>query len=156
MLRYEATVAPPRWHDRLMFAVFVLCLVVVVAVWLLADGPLWAKLLTTAVCLLTWPLVSVRGRITVDDHVLTLAVVPLFRKRLPLADVTSVTLTQADPTNDFGGYGYRPLGGGEVGFVFAAGPAAKVVLRDGRTYVIAAPDADRLVETLCERRVPDD
>ncbi|MGW9476571.1 hypothetical protein ACWGRK_00220 [Saccharomonospora azurea] len=154
-MRYDTTVEPPRWQSRLMFAVFVLSLGVVVAVWLPADGPFWVKVLTTAVCLLTWPLVSMRGRITVDEDTLTLAVVPLFRKRLPLAEITSVTLTRADPMNDFGGYGYRPLGGGEVGFVFVAGPAAKVALRDGRTFVVAAPDADRLVEVLSERSAGD-
>jgi hypothetical protein len=134
-----------------MFAVVVLCVVTVAAVWLVADGPLWGKLLATAVLLAMWPLLTMHGRVTVDDDVLTLAVVPLFRKRVPLADVVSATLTTTDPMNDFGGYGYRPLGGGEVGFVFVAGPAAKVVLCDGRTFVVAAPDADRLVAVLSER-----
>ncbi len=132
-----------------MFAVFVLCLVVTVFVWL-EEGPLWGKLAVTAMCLALLPLLSVRGRIAVDDHELVLAVGSLFRKRLPLPDITSVELTRVAPM-DFGGYGYRPLGGGDAAFVFQAGPAAKVTLRDGRSFVVAAPDADRLVDILRER-----
>lgn len=147
-MRYETTVAPPRWLDRLMFVLFVAGLVGAVFAWL-QEGPVWAKLLATAAALVVLPLVGVRGRITVDDHALTLAVGPWFRKRLPLAEITSAELTRAAPM-DFGGFGYRSLGGGEAGFLFAAGPAAKVRATEGRSVVIGAPDADRLVEVLNE------
>ncbi|WP_197320736.1 hypothetical protein [Saccharomonospora sp. NB11] len=153
-MHYETTVAPPRWLDRLLFVLFVACLVGAVFAWL-QEGPLWAKLIPTAAVLMTLPLVGARGRITVDDHALTLAVGPWFRKRLPLAEITSAELTRAAPM-DFGGFGYRSLGAGEAAFVFAAGPAAKVHATEGRSFVVGAPDADRLVAVLSERVTEDD
>ncbi|EHK88235.1 hypothetical protein SacazDRAFT_03322 [Saccharomonospora azurea NA-128] len=153
-MRYETTVAPPRWLNSLMFVVFVACLVGAVFAWL-QEGPVWGKLIATGVALVMLPLVDVRGRITVDDEELTLAVGMWFRKRIPLTEITSVELTRAAPM-DFGGYGYRSLAGGEAGFLFAAGPAAKVRATEGRSVVIGAPDADRLVEVLGGRQAPKD
>lgn len=150
-LRFDTTVLPPRWMRRLLFAVFVLAVGVSASVWLFTDGPWWAQTLATVFLLgVTWPLVTLHGRVTVDERALTLAMVPLLRRRVPLDSLTAVELTSADPWNDFGGYGYRPLGDGLVGFAFEKGPAVRVTTREGRTYVIAVPGAGALVAVLTD------
>ncbi|MFC4004469.1 hypothetical protein ACFS2C_18345 [Prauserella oleivorans] len=148
-MHYDRTVRPPAWLDRLNRAVFVLCVSGSVALWMAAPEPLWARLVATVLIVGIGGVIGwVHGRVTVDDRALTLAVVPLFRRRISLDRIVAVETVHADPVRDFGGYGYRLMGSGLVGFVFQAGPAAKLSTRYGRTYVVATPEADRLVELL--------
>lgn len=140
---------PPKAMKVLLWVLFVESLVVAGVVWLLATGPMWIPALVTALLVgLAGSMLACRGVITVDDVALRLAVRPVFRKTIPRADVVSVEPTTVDPWKDFSGWGYRTRGKKLVGFLFHSGPAVRLTVRSGRTYVITVPDVDRLVEVL--------
>lgn len=152
-MAYRKTVLPPRILVILMWLLFLGCLALVVVLWALKhDEPLPASIATVVLLVTSGPMVLIRGVITVDEQALRLTMVPMFRKTIPLAEITSVELSRVDPWQDFGGWGYRLLGDGMVGFVFVKGPAARVHTTGGRTYVISDPDAEELAAVLRAHR----
>lgn len=154
---YEAWVKPPKWDIPGQTLSLFVSSFLATLVWLISDdsvGMLVVNIFFWVMCLACWVFYLARCRITVDDDTLVLEVVPwFFRRRLPLTDILSVELTPTDPRQELGmaGCGYTRKGEDLVGYIFTGGPAARVATRDGCTYVISAPDADRLVAVLRER-----
>ncbi|WP_298177185.1 hypothetical protein [Saccharomonospora sp.] len=146
---YRRVLRPPKAMKVLLWVLFAESFVVAGIMWLLATGSMWVPAVVTVLILgFSSAMLTSRGVITVDDTTLRLAMTPVFRKTIPLADVASVEPGTVDPWADFSGWGYKSRGKDLVGFLFDSGPAARVTTRAGRTYVIATPDADRLVEVL--------
>lgn len=154
MTRYRATVSPPGWLLLVFWAVFALAVVISGLLWWTQGGeyPVVCAVGTALLLGSTGPFVGYRGRITVDDEVLRLRAVPFGRASVPVRDVVSVEPTEVALWRDVTRIGCR-VDGDTVWFVFRSGPAARVRARDGRTYVVVAPDADRLVAAL-RTRVP--
>ncbi|TCP49346.1 hypothetical protein EV191_109168 [Tamaricihabitans halophyticus] len=149
-LRYErAGLRMPKGIRIAMYGMLALCVAITVAVWV-AGGEDTVDAVIATVVLLVVPLgcLAVRGRITVDEDALVLAVRPVFRKTIPLREVVAVRVGEVHPLRDFGGSGYRVRGGGRIGFVHEAGPSVEVTTEAGKTYTISDPAAERLAAVL--------
>ncbi|MFK4789458.1 DUF1648 domain-containing protein [Microbacterium sp. ZW T5_56] len=83
-------------------------------------------------------------RVRVDGSGLTVrALAGWPRVHIPLADVSSVEVTEINPLSDFGGWGLRYGPGGRFGVVVRRGGAIAVTRTDGREFVVTVPDAER-------------
>ncbi len=92
--------------------------------------------------------------IRVDAGGLTVtSVLGIPRFHVPLADVEAVRATTVTPMADFGGWGVRYVPG-RFGVVLRTGEAIEVARRNGRLFVVTAPDAATgaaLLEALAQR-----
>ncbi|MBK1788645.1 hypothetical protein [Prauserella cavernicola] len=140
---YRRTLTPSTRVRRVLLAALALCVALTVAVWMTRDDEMLDAVIATVVLLgIPVLMLGVRHRIDVDDRRVVLEVAPVFRKVIPRADIIGVeVLDEVRPLRDFRGYGYRPLGAGEVAFVLEPGPAVRVRTRAGKSFVIS--DLDR-------------
>lgn len=63
-------------------------------------------------------------------------------KRIPLADIRTVQVVDVQPVRDFGGYGWRWIGGGQSGVVLRAGPGVEITSAQGKRFVVTVDDAE--------------
>lgn len=82
--------------------------------------------------------------VTVDQDRLQIAVVPLYRRSIPLQDVAEVSPTVIR-ARERSGTGIRKTPGRPLAVFQSSGPAARVRLNDGREYLVqvGAPEALR-------------
>jgi hypothetical protein len=113
-----------------------------------AAGVLMAVLAVTATPAL-WPVLAVpvlaglvfaEVRVTVDRRGVRLVagLVGLPLKRIPLADIVSVTAAEIDPMA-WGGWGYR-VTPGKSALILRAGPGLVLDLADGRRFAVTLDD----------------
>lgn len=90
---------------------------------------------------------GIHSRVTVAEGHLALALVPLWRKRLPLDGLTGVR-QQTVRARDMGGLGLRRTSDGATALVMRGTLAVEVVTRDGKRYVIGTDRPEELTSAL--------
>jgi hypothetical protein len=123
------------------------------------NSPLWAGVILAVVIspfvLLYWA----NLRIEAGDEALMLRLWPfhLRARRVPYAEIDSVTATEISPMADFGGLGVRiqPMFyrwgirfDGPVGYIVEGTQAVRINRTDGRTLVVTSNDPHTLVRTI--------
>ncbi|MFF2277589.1 DUF1648 domain-containing protein [Agromyces sp. NPDC058126] len=119
------------------------------------GSPAWWIMLATTLLLAVLAAATFVFRVRVDERGLEVRSsigAPWFR--VPLAQVRSVSVTDVNPTAEFGGWGIRLAPDGAFGIVLQSGEALQVVRENGRRFVVTVRDAATaaaLLEALSER-----
>lgn len=95
-------------------------------------------------------LAAMHSRVSVADGRLTLALVPLWRKHLPLDDLVEVR-QRTIRARDMGGLGLRRTLDGATALVLRGTSAVEVVTRQGKRYVVGTGRPEELAEALGAR-----
>lgn len=94
----------------------------------------------------------VRVRLTGTGHpagaTLTVALWPLWRRRIPVERITSAEIVTVRAFGDFGGIGLKFSTSGELGLVMRSGEGVRVTTDDGRVCTVVVPTPEELVHRL--------
>lgn len=121
----------------------------------LAGTPMWWVMLGTTLLVVVLAGTTSVFRVRVDSRGLEVRSAlgaPWFR--VPLAEVRQVSVTDVNPTAEFGGWGVRVAPDGAFGIVLRSGEALQVERENGRRFVVTVRDAATaaaLLEALSER-----
>lgn len=119
------------------------------------GSPAWWIMLATTLLLLVLAAATFVFRVRIDERGLEVRSsigAPWFR--VPLDQVRTVSVTDVNPTAEFGGWGVRLAPDGSFGIVLQSGEALRVVRENGRRFVVTVRDAATaaaLLEALSER-----
>ncbi|NUR00908.1 MAG: hypothetical protein HOY79_31590 [Streptomyces sp.] len=133
--------------DLVLSSAMAACIVCAPFLW-----PLSAQVVPHAlilVCLVLVPalILSLHGKVTVDDECVRLSLVPVWRKVILGADIVDVR-RRAILARDMGGFGLRRTSDGATGLVMRGKDAVEITLRDGRRYVLGTDRPEDLLGVL--------
>jgi len=107
------------------------------------------------VCVVVLPLViavfHMRVRLTGTEpaeSTLTLALWPLWRRRIPVERIISAETVAVSALGDFGGIGLRFSTSGELGLLMRSGDGVRITTDDGRVCTVVVPDPEELLHRL--------
>ncbi|WP_022889480.1 DUF1648 domain-containing protein [Agromyces italicus] len=106
------------------------------------GSPAWWILLATSLLLAALAATTFVFRVRVDERGLEVRSsigAPWFR--VPLAQMRQVSVTDVNPTAEFGGWGIRLAPDGAFGVVLRSGEALQLVRENGRRFVVTVDDA---------------
>jgi hypothetical protein len=141
---------PEPYHDvlQMTFIYYIMVgtvvLMMAIGIWTMDMFVLTIMGVTSALILV---IMMIFGTLDVacDGKVLSFTFGP-FGKRIPVDEVTSIRPTAIHALKDFMGWGVRVGTDGEIGYIVPGDVGVKVVLVDGKTYVVTARDPQALVD----------
>ncbi|GAB3668867.1 hypothetical protein GCM10027589_35690 [Actinocorallia lasiicapitis] len=127
---------PPVWLTALLSVLLLAVLVPVLWGVFTEDAPGLSKALATVVSVgsLAATLFTY-GSVSVRRTAVRIAIVPFWKKTIPLTSVARAVRTTARPL-EFGGYGYRIKPGKRRALILRPGPAIRLETTSGTTYTI--------------------
>ncbi|AMB58430.1 DUF1648 domain-containing protein [Microterricola viridarii] len=133
----------------LLFLGAVGAILIVTAVVSALSGAAGAVLIVLVVLVvLALALTTLRWRVSVGTHgasAVSAAGWPAVR--IPLSGISGARLVSVNPLGDFGGWGWRWVGG-RSGIIMQAGPALEVTRSNGKVLVVPIDDAETAVAVL--------
>ncbi|WP_017612247.1 hypothetical protein [Nocardiopsis salina] len=91
-------------------------------------------------------------RVRLAGATLTIALWPLWRRRVPVDRITSVETVPVSAFADFSGVGLRFNSSGDLGVLMRSGTGVRVTADDGRVCTVVVPDAEDLARRVDEAR----
>lgn len=82
------------------------------------------------------------------ESTFTVALWPLWRRRVPVERITSAEIVRVSAFGDFGGIGLRFNASGELGLLMRSGDGVRVTTDDGRVCTVVVPDPEELLHRL--------
>ncbi|MBE2999943.1 hypothetical protein IDM40_14680 [Nocardiopsis sp. HNM0947] len=91
-------------------------------------------------------------RVRLSDGTLTVALWPLWRRRIPVDRITSVETVPVSAFADFSGVGLRFNTSGELGVLMRSGTGVRITADDGRVCTVVVHDAEELARRVDDAR----
>lgn len=112
----------------------------------LSDSELWIGGILLGI-VLPLLILTVRGKITVNEESLTLSLSPFFRKKVKLSDIADIDEIASNPLRDLQNWGvkYRH---GTWRFVLQGDQALELILVNGQKIVMTCVHREELLEAL--------
>lgn len=127
--------------------VVVLCAVLIVPFWRSSEGPVIPVVVLVFVVLVAVGTSFWRVRVG-HRGLMVRSVLGWPRFTIRPGDIRSVRVVQINPIADFGGWGWRWVGGRRVGVIMRAGEAIEVTRQSGSVFVVTVDDAETGVTLL--------
>lgn len=129
--------------------IVVLCGFLVVPVWEGSQGRIVPAVLVVVVIVALAAVGTSFWRVGVDYRGLVVrSLLGWPRIVIRPADIRSARVVQINPVADFGGWGWRWIGGRRVGIIMRAGEAIEVTRQSGSVFVVTVDDAGTAVALL--------
>lgn len=144
---WTGTVTASRAVLLLLLAVFTI-LIVTVVVSALSGAADVVVIVLAVLAVLGLALTTLRWRVSVGAHgAWAVSVAGWPAVRIPLSEIGDARLVTVNPLGDFGGWGWRWVGG-RSGIIMQAGPAIEVTRTNGKVLVVPIDDAETAVAVL--------
>lgn len=151
------TRTPHLWIRIIGYLLIAVEVIAIVSLWLIRDQAPESTLIISAAPMVIGAVVvvvilSARISIGTDVYGIVLRFAPIWTKRIPWAELDSMSPVANVTVQQFGGIGLRKSINGDTGILWNSGPAVTLRTTTKHTYVVQCEDPERVIADLTRRR----